>query len=567
MKLRATLLFLLLYGMGYAQITYNAIPINNQLIGRDIITNTGDIIINGNVDNTGVAYDAIEVLLYRDNVLINTFSQNLNFTGNTAPFDFTIPIPAELSNYKVEIFGKTGAATTLEETVDKVVAGDVYIINGQSNAEAEIHNGSANANQDNFIRVYANGTNSGTDLTNNDAWYIGQGDGNYLTNGNTGQWGLKLAKLLVDSLNIPIAIFNGAEPGKELLYFHAPSDYQTSLAENYGRLYYRLNKTGLKDKVRAVFWSQGENDALLQSTRDNYKPNFLIFYNDMLLDYPNIEKFYIFQSANGCYTPSTSPMHSIKEAQRQVAVEDSDISIMSTAAAIKHSDNCHFVYSGGHELFAERIFELVYRDIYNIPTTDDIDAPMLVGATLTTPTTLEIETNATTSLTINSTAGDFLLEDASQNDITNTITSFTTSGNKIIVTLSANPGANSTFSYLGPIGNPTGNFIVNQEGIEILCFYRYPIDTSSTLSVNDVTNSDQVYIFPNPTNKDLNIKLPKGVDSVRLVLTNVLGQIITSERYFSNNFIIKLPNGSGVYYVLLTRENGISYSRKVFKTH
>jgi len=491
MKLLSLLVFLLLCSVGYAQIVYDTIPINRQLIGRDIITNTGDVIINGNVDNMGVTYDAMEVALYRDNVLINTFSQNLNFTGNFAPFDFKIPITAELFNYKVEIFGKTGITATLEETVDSLVAGDVYIINGQSNAEAKSYDGSANANQDDFIRVYANGTNIGADLASNDKWYIGQGDGDHVTNGNTGQWGLKLAKMLVDSLNIPIAIFNGAEPGKELLHFFAYSGYQTSLVENYGRLYHRLNKTGLKEKVKAVFWSQGENDALLQSTRDNYKPNFLIFYNDMLFDYPNIEKFYIFQSANGCFTPSTSPMHSIKEAQRQVAFEDpNNISIMSTAAGLKNVDDCHFVYSGGYELFAERVFELAYRDIYNNPITDDIDAPMIIGATLTTPTTLEIETDALSSLIINSTADDFLLEDASQINITNTITSFTTSGNKIIVTLSANPGPNATFSYLGPPGDTPGNFIVNQEGIEILCFYRYPITEVGPLLITQYYEGD-----------------------------------------------------------------------------
>ena len=40
-----------------------------------------------------------------------------------------------------------------------------------------------------------------------------------------------------------------------------PNDYTSSTDSNYGRLYYRLNKTALKSYVRGVLWSQGESNS------------------------------------------------------------------------------------------------------------------------------------------------------------------------------------------------------------------------------------------------------------------------------------------------------------------
>jgi len=480
MKNILTFLSILFFQIAFCQVTFTSIPIDKQLVGRDVITNTGDVIIEGEVDNTSVTYDAIEVELYRDGVLQSTHPKSLTFTSNLAPFSFTIPIVSELFNYSIKIYGKLGAVSTLEKEVVEIVAGDVYIIQGQSNAVA--YNFGEDVpdpdvlNYSEFIRVYANGESDETLLIANDNWYEGTGGLWIDANGNTGMWGQKLAKTLVDIHNIPVAIFNSAHPGERISFFEPDPDPNTPftyLGRNYGRLYYRLNKTGLTNKVRALFWSQGEADG---STNGNtsiadYKTSFLNLKSNWLTHYPNIEHLYLFQTKNG---DCDGDLHLIKEAQRQLAFEDSDISIIPSAFFTHRSDNCHFNYANGYEEFANRLYPLVNRDIYGVTYTNEIDAPMIQSATLVNPTTIEVETDAT-SLTIATTAADFLLEDASQIDITNTITTITVSGNKIIFTLSADPGANATISYLGQAGGLTSNFITNSNGLEILCFYRYPI--------------------------------------------------------------------------------------------
>ncbi len=565
MKNSLTFLLILSFSISYGQVTFTTLPIDKQLVGRDVVTNLGDIIVEGEVNNIGVTYNAIEIKLYRDGIVQNTSTQTqtLTFTGNLAPFNFSIPIIAELHNYSIKIYGKQGTTLTLEKEVVDIVAGDVYIIQGQSNAQAERTSGSvsSNTNQSNFIRVYAEGTSNETMLLNDDNWYFGQGDTNHDTSGNTGQWGLKLAKMLVDTKNIPIAIFNGAHPGVQISFFLPDSDPNTPqsyIGLNYGRLYYRLAKTGLKDKVRAVFWSQGETDGGSEENTSlaDYKNSFTELINFWKIDYPNIERFYILQTKNGC----GEPLHNIKEAQRELAFENTDISIMSTAAITHYSDDCHFPFINGYETFAERLFPLVDRDVYGVSTTVEIDAPMIQSATLVNSTTLEVVTDATT-LSITTTADDFLLENSGQVDITNTITSTAVLGNKIIFTLNVNPGANAVISYLGQPGGLTGNFITNSNGIEILCFYRYPINTTLTIDDFEVNN-------------DLKVINEGGVFIVKsnTIITQVkaydiTGRLLIANKPYDNEFRINVQGVSkGTVLILNTTfENGVVISKKVIK--
>ena len=421
------LLLLLLFSLSYGQVTFNTIPLDKQLLGRDLITNKGSIIIEGEVNKSASNYNSIQVEVYRDNILYNTSSHTLNFTSNIASFNFDIKIDAELVNYSVKIFSEINSSLILEKEIDDIVAGDVYIIQGQSNAEARKLSGVASANGfiDPFIRVYANGTNTTSNLLSNDEWYIGQGDGSRDSDGNTGQWGLKLANSIVNTTNIPVAIFNGAVGGKEIDFFKAPSDYQTSQSSNYGKMYYRLTKTGLKNYVRSVLWSQGEHNAKVATSTAEYKNEFIDLKNSWLTDYPNIEHFYIFQTKNGCYSlinfsgsdPFVNLMQ-VKEAQRQLAYENSDISIMSTASLLYRSDYCHFLFAGGYESFADRIFALINRDLYGTTTSDEVTPPMITDAYLQNNTTLIVETDAI-NLEMDTVAENFELTNAGTSTITN----------------------------------------------------------------------------------------------------------------------------------------------------
>ena len=460
-------------------ISFNTIPLNNQLVGRNTTTNNGTVIINGEVNSNTINYEQIVVEKYRNNILSSTTPQTLNYTGNIAPFNFSIDIPAELAQYTFKIYGKIGTILTLEKTITNVVAGDVYIIQGQSNAEAmmRLEGTTANANQSDYIRVYSSGTSGISTVLNDNKWYIGQGDGYNGTHGNTGQWGLKLAKMLVDELNIPIAIFNSAHGGRKIEFFLAPTNYQTSFTSNYSRLYYRLNKTNLKNYVKAVLWSQGESDADITTSTSQYVNYFNTLKTSWSTDYPNIEQYYIFQTKIACGIAANKIMD-IREAQRLIAANSNNTHIMQTASIAQLSDNCHFPYTNGYETFADRIFPLVNRDIYNSSTSIEIDAPTILSAILTSETTIEIETDADELLLNSFNSSDFInlfLINSEQ------ATNVEINGNKIIVTLPQAPEPNANISYLGEFSG-TGNFITNSNGIELVCFNKFPISQTNSSS-------------------------------------------------------------------------------------
>ncbi len=138
---------------------------NKQLIPRDLVTNLGQIVIRGSVNKSGVDYDELQVILKRDGSFYDSKNETLNYVNDIATFDFKFNIVAEKSNYYIEVYGVKSSNLTLEHSIESIVAGDVFIIQGQSNAESRIRNSDSSYEYDSeFIRVYANGSETGSNL-------------------------------------------------------------------------------------------------------------------------------------------------------------------------------------------------------------------------------------------------------------------------------------------------------------------------------------------------------------------------------------------------------------------
>jgi hypothetical protein len=428
-------------------------------------------------------FTSINVELLRNGTLQQNFTQNLSYQNLIAPFSFDISINAELAKYRIKIYTEYNGTINLVNDIDDIVAGDVFVIQGQSNAAAVMYNGSASSYQSDYIRVYSGGNISSSGLLSNDSWYYGQGDGNENSSGNTGQWGLVLAKKIIDEFDVPVAIFNVAHGGQPISFFQAPTDYSSSTNSNYGRLYYRLNKTGLKNAVRGVLWSQGEADSFTNGlSTDEYKNAFINLKNSWYNDFINLNQVYIFQTRDCNCGTSSSGRLLIKEAQRLLAVENEDILIMPTAGITSHSDYCHFPFVNGYETFANRIYKPLTRDLYQYNYSEEIDAPMILSAALTNQQTLVLETNSTglmtnttnTNLILTRVANDFVLSNANGAGIS----SFEIQGSNIIFNLNGDPGSSPSISFLGQYAGIENN-ITNTNGLELVCFSNFPITGGS----------------------------------------------------------------------------------------
>ena len=101
MKKIFTLILLNICLFSFGQVTFTNVPINKQLVARDLTTNLGTVTISGSVNSNGVNYNAIQIEILRSGAAYNIFTENLNFNGNTATFEIDVTIASELANFTV----------------------------------------------------------------------------------------------------------------------------------------------------------------------------------------------------------------------------------------------------------------------------------------------------------------------------------------------------------------------------------------------------------------------------------------------------------------------------------
>ena len=393
---------------------FNKFPLDNQLYARLLSTNTGTIEIQGECDSS--LFESIKYRLYKDNTLLYESIDTLIFVNGIANFNKNLTINSELSNYTVEVYSIDKYLNeSLVKSADNIVAGDVYIIDGQSNAEARWRFGdSASAYSSNFIRVFSCGAPDSNLILSRLEWYIGDVDRGRTLPGNTGQWGAVLASRIIDEHQVPVAIFNHAEPGTTIDYqvngiIDTIDDDSSALLKNmskndrldfllknsrskrnhsnptdlstdYGRLLYRLEKTNLKNKVRAIYYYQGEHDALHQLTTLEYFELWGQLYSDWMLDYTGVQKVFLNQIRLGCNVDKTKVVK-IQEAQRSSALKYNKVHIVSAKGIpllgeTIFAKGCHYPFADGYEEIGNRMFNLTNKYLYGVSGEDNIETPL-----------------------------------------------------------------------------------------------------------------------------------------------------------------------------------------------
>lgn len=540
------------------QVNYTAIPMDSQLVARNLNTNLGTFNVQGVVDSVLTPYDTISLKIYRDSSLVDSIYQCLHFYGDSAPFSFSFQIPAELHEYSIRISGIKNNLQTPDTSINGLLAGDVFIIEGQSNALAMERDGqNADTNKSEFIRSFGNSDSSTAGLLANLAWFRGEGNGAFKENGHVGQWGLRLGHLLVDSIKIPVAIFNGACGGTPISYYERPGNYKTNINSNYARLYYRLTLTGLQNNIRAIIWSQGESDAAIGTSTASYINQFTNLQKAWQQDYPGFRKIYIFQTKTETIEPLYNIMN-IEEAEREIAMTNAPaVEIMSTSALKPDSGGLHFDYTGGYEEFGNRVYELIARDIYNVSNSREIDAPYMLGAFLSDSVTLVIPTSARSLMQHNPALSLQTLHPVNcyqlENAVAGTqIDSIYTNASEVILSLCQYPGKTSKVSYLAPINDTGTNWVTNTNGLDMVCFYLRPVADSIRVYAGIEEMSDTasyIKIYPNPCFNYTNVLLPKR-NKYYIELDDLKGRQLRMIKYTGYEYMLSTDGLSrGIYLV------------------
>jgi hypothetical protein len=461
-KTNIFVLYLLLSQLCISQNVFTTkFPLTNQLYPRNSVTNIATVPIDGYVLVTS-NYNTISLKIYRDNVLLNTLNQNLqyNYLTGIATFNFEANIVAELNNYKFELI----ADTTLIKAAYTVVAGDVYLFQGQSNMRGEA-SGISNE-RTSFIRSFGRPP-SDPQIDNWSVNYYAGGIPNYI------------ALQFINEKSIPIAIFNGALGGINISNLQRNDANPTDLTTNYGKLLNRFKLAGLAPgDVKAMIFYQGEANET--NSIESYKDLFYQLKSDWTEDYaPPL--YYMFQVHKGCGVTTSSFQY---EAQRQIAIEVPNLKLISTNGVLQNPDFCHFSYNTGYSVFGQRLYDLINYDIYNIGTTTGIYSPTITNISFTNSQkneiTFELQPNSDNFTLDNGVENDFFFSDSGI-----TVTKISLTGNVAILNLSNSfTASDPKISYLGT--NPNASPILkNQNDIGLINFKNLPVNSQSFVELND----------------------------------------------------------------------------------
>lgn len=264
-------------------------PEVGQFYARDG-SGEGTLHYNGSL---GTPAESVFLRLYADGRLVKTVSTKPDAEGFYA---LSVKLRPGLVRYKVE-FG-TGTNTVLD-TVDDILCGDAYLIDGQSNALATDTREQSPAETHPWIRSYARPSQKPEENTGNlwvyPVWKAQKGE-----RAELGWWGMELAKRLVESRKTPIFMINAAVGGTRIDQHQRSAEEPADLNTIYGRMLWRVRRAKLTHGIRAILWHQGENDQGAAGPTggygwESYQSLFIDMAGAWKTDFPNVQNYYVFQ--------------------------------------------------------------------------------------------------------------------------------------------------------------------------------------------------------------------------------------------------------------------------------
>ncbi len=468
------------------KVNFSSVPQNFQVFPRNG-KNEAIVSIVGKIETTG--YNALSLLVLRNNSSLKYFKSTLNYTGNSANFSFSQTIKSELANYNFRLYAIKGADSVLVTSRENIVAGDSYLINGQSNAASwNVSNNFPNSDYRNdFCRTFGQAKSGNAFITEADTtWALSNNAKPFV-----GVWGIELQRQLVEKYGIPICFINEAISGSSITE-HANRDASnpSNVSNVYGRLLYRAKKSGHFNDLKGFFFWQGEAEAIDKPSI--WKPEFEKLYNFWKTDYPTVGKFYVFQINITAFPFAEAA--DLRDYQRQIKKIFPKTEVISTVGNNGY-DGGHYTVDG-YKKIASDVFKLVSRDFYGATDTLQITSPNVQKVYYSTVAKDEItilfEDSQKMVLTSDSTYKQddgtsrkyFMKDYIYLNNATDKVLSGRAENNKIIIKTSEYTG-NQTLTYLPPYyplnystdlrGFFGGPFLKNQRGMSAFSFHKQAI--------------------------------------------------------------------------------------------
>jgi hypothetical protein len=477
-------------------ISYNSLPANYQLYPRDETDNDSAVVtISGTVTDAGQTYISITVDIERDGIPWKQLSQSLNYVGDVASFSLNPKIYADTVEFSFDVSFSTGSSSTQDVFIDNVVCGDVFIINGQTNASAPDFGGFS-PYQVEWVRSFGTSSPDSSTVLNDTTWGLAQAV-TTSSHAAVGIWGLRLGKLIAQTYGIPVCFLMGAQVAgaASITTLLRDDNNPTSLVTNYGRLLYKAQKSNYTNKIKAIILWHGRTDADTFDPVKKYVTPFGTLYNEWHEDYSNLQKIYTTQLHVGWSDLSDR----FREVQRTISDSYADVEIMTPhnigSLFPQESGNRGFFGPDGYENYADLIFRQIGRDFYGLIDVIDVNPPNIKKAYFTdsSKNVLSLEffdadsiifkNDTTISSNTFSLKDHFYFNNADTTTDTALVDSMFVLNNALNLKLKMGSNArsinylpgnfynNSTIIYDGP-------WITNSKNVSALTFREFPIDST-----------------------------------------------------------------------------------------
>ncbi|PBQ32455.1 hypothetical protein CNR22_11965 [Sphingobacteriaceae bacterium] len=592
-----TVIKILLFGLSTytlsGQVEFSKIPQYLQLFARDS-NNNGHFEVQGYSPFPGTIRTVVSEMT--GSVVIQTLSKPVK---SYETFTLQHTIPACLKNYQLEVFLKeNGKAEHREKLVLGLVAGDFFIVDGQSNAECPSHESTYRHDSsyyNPFTRVIGSSFAVATALSQ-DATYPIQSVGrdcefkrpssdSYIHGdyGFSGIWPLTLQSELANETGIPNCFINGSQgstlirqhfashtPSVEDSLVHSTGAYNKPKAFIYDRIYKKLSANDAVKGVKGIFWYQGESDG--NTERDsslNYGKNFETLYTSWKADYPSLKKIVVLQLNLGC----GGEYHNlVREIQRKLPQRYHDVAVMSTVGSPfsdRDADGCHYTIAGYTRL-AKKLLPLAKKYMYNFPLDEEIILPANIQrAYYSSANEICIEFNKNIQLQDSCIypspqAGIAYMKDYFFKTLSEKIhiNSLRVEANKIFLNLNLKETEVKNISYLPPIFSNipsvySGPWILTEANPELgaFAFTEFPVEQREEQA--------SVFVFPNPAKTEVALKFQEEEFNT-IWLYDSYGKLLTTANIAQRNSFLNVETlSSGIYILRVKSATGNFCSVKI----
>ncbi len=495
----------------------------------------GSLILRGTIIDAAV--QRVAITLDSAGIIVDQWVVDATATSQIAIDRILTP---GLHHYRLSAIARFGNGT--EQSVleaDRIVSGIAIAIEGQSNSIF----GDATLSTSPFARTI--GSNAGRQLS--DTLFkpsVASGNGG---GANVGAWGLRLQHLIASELGQPSCVINGGVGGTRIEQHFPDANNRMNLATIYGSWLYRIEKSGLRDHIRWLFWYQGEsNDGA-----DGYGALFDQLYAAWKSDLPNLERVVVIQIRPGC---GGTEHARLRDDQRRLQDRYSDV-MVHTACALPGHDGCHF-QSAGYRQLADQLFRL-YRELEAGQETSAAQAPTIhrVRRDVQSGTVSLTVRHATSLYTIANGSAPLSAAFFLNNDEGIRPDSVWVQGSTIVlrppsgvepVTVSYVPSKNDVSTntlFQGP-------WLTDELGVGLLSFHNVPVIPSSV----DVATGTAVINEPRLVRRGDFVKIDHSITSAQLVSIHGATLPLTT----AGSLLPIPPNvAAGVYTVVMHGARGV----------